>query len=160
MRPSGESGSAIFLPTPEYNSSLLADTGYFTHLTQLHESASSAVAFKDACLLGRTWLKQRGFGSDISRGGFGHFEWAMLMSLILKGGGHRDSSVLASGYSNYQMFKAMLQFLASRDLIGNPLLFDSGKEELGDLNGPVVFDGELGLNLLFKMTEWGYKLVG
>jgi U3 small nucleolar RNA-associated protein 22 len=58
------------------------------------------------------------------------------------------------------MFKAMLQFLASRDLIGSPLLFDAEKEALGDLKGPIILDGEMGLNLLFKMTEWGYKLVG
>ncbi|KAG0124810.1 Nrap protein [Tuber indicum] len=146
-------------PTPRYNSSILADTTYFEHLAQLHDISSEAKVFKDACLLGRTWLRQRGFSSNINQGGFGHAEWSILMSLLLKGGGNKGSSVLAKGYSSYQMFKAMLQFLATRDLIVNPLLFDVESECPRWPNGPNVFDGKIGLNILFKMTEWGYRLL-
>ena len=65
------------------------------------------------------------------------------MSLLLKGGSSKGSSVLAKGYSNYQMFKAMLQFLATRDLITNPLLFDVESESVRWPNGTNVFDGKL-----------------
>ena len=161
VRPLSErdTASCSLPPTPRYNSSILADTTYFEHLARLHEVSSEAKAFKDACLLGRTWLKQRGFSSNINQGGFGHAEWSILMSLLLKGGGSKGSSVLVKGYSNYQMFKAMLQFLATRDLITNPLLFDVESESVRWPNGPNVFDGKIGLNILFKMTEWGYRLV-
>ncbi|PWW76794.1 Nrap protein [Tuber magnatum] len=154
-----DTSGGSFPPTPQYNSSILADTTYFEHIAWLHEVSSEAKAFKDACLLGRTWLKQRGFGSNINQGGFGHAEWSILMSLLLEGGGSKGSSVLAKGYSNYQMFKAVLQFLATRDLIMNPLLFDVGSESVRWPKGPNVFDGKIGLNILFKMTEWGYHLL-
>ncbi|RPA94731.1 Nrap protein [Choiromyces venosus 120613-1] len=155
----GDTADGSLPPTSQYNSSILADTTYFGHLTQLHEISFEAKAFKDACLLGRTWLKQRGFSSNINQGGFGHAEWSILMSLLLKGGGSKGNSVLAKGYSNYQMFKAMLQFLATRDLIMNPLLFGVESESVRWPKGPNVFDGKLGLNILFKMTEWGYRLL-
>jgi U3 small nucleolar RNA-associated protein 22 len=154
-----EDSTTTGLPaTPAYNSSLLADTTYFIHLAQLHSSASDAPAFKDACILGRTWLRQRGFGSSISKGGFGHFEWAILMSLLLKGGGSKGHAILLKGYNNYQMFKATVQFLASRDLSVSPLVLEAQADGL-KMEGPVVFDGETALNVLFKMTPWGYKLV-
>lgn len=157
----GNSANAPKLdPTPLYNSSLLADTTYFTHLSQLHASSKACPAFKDTCILGRIWLRQRGFEGDISKGGFGHFEWAILVAFLLKGGGSRGYSIVSPRYSNYQMFKAIVQFLATRDLVSNPLVFNDG--EVAMSKGPilpVLFDGSNGLNLLFKMTPWSYKLV-
>ena len=111
--------------------------------------------------MGRVWLRQRGFGGAVSKGGFGHFEWALLMAFLIKGGGPKGHGLLATGYSNYQMFKAMLQFLASRNLAVDPLVFGT-KENVKRVGAkvPVVFDGEHGVNLLFKMTSWSYSLVG
>lgn len=148
-------------PTPYYNASLAADSTYFPYLALLHSSASTATAFKDACIMGRVWLRQRGFGGAVSKGGFGHFEWALMMAFLLKGGGPKGHGLLATGYSNYQMFKAMLQFLASRNLAIDPLVFGT-KENVKRLGAkvPVVFDGEHGVNILFKMTSWSYNLVG
>lgn len=67
--------------------------------------------------------------------------------------------VLSKGYSCLQMFKATLQFLAARDLVTNPLLIGAVKVEAGDDRGPVLFDGQRGINFLFKMTAWSYKMV-
>jgi U3 small nucleolar RNA-associated protein 22 len=67
--------------------------------------------------------------------------------------------VLSKGYSCLQMFKATLQFLAARDLVTNPLLIGAVKVEAGDDRGPVLFDGQRGINFLFKMTDWSYKMV-
>lgn len=151
----------VLEPTPYYNASLAADTTYFPYLALLHSSSSKATAFKDACIMGRVWLRQRGFGGAVSKGGFGHFEWALLMAFLIKGGGPKGHGLLATGYSNYQMFKAMLQFLASRNLSVDPLVFGTSEnvKRLG-AKVPVVFDGEHGVNLLFKMTSWSYGLVG
>lgn len=147
-------------PTPSYNSSLLADTTYFPHLSQLHAASESCTAFKDAYILGRVWLRQRGLGGDISKGGFGHFEWAILIAFLLKGGGSKGHPIVSPGYSNYQMFKAIIQFLATRDLVASPLIFNAGEEvRIKDSKLPVLFDGSNGLNILFKMTPWSYKLV-
>lgn len=106
------------------------------------------------------WLRQRGFSGDFSKGGFGHFEWAILVAFLLKGGGSKGHAVVSPGYSNYQMFKAIIQFLATRDLVANPLIFNAGGEvKIKDSKAPLLFDGSNGLNVLFKMTPWSYKLV-
>lgn len=155
-----EGGAAKLSPTTLYNSSLLADTTYFPHLSQLHTASKSCTAFKDACILGRVWLRQRGFGGDFSKGGFGHFEWAILVAFLLKGGGSKGHPIVSPGYSNYQMFKAIVQFLATRDLVANPLIFNAGEEvRIEGSKLPVLFDGSNGLNMLFKMTPWSYNLV-
>lgn len=167
VRPPQQQQSAVdpskkpaFDPTPFYNSSLAADTSYFPYLALLHSSATACAAFTDACILGRVWLRQRGFSGTMSKGGFGHFEWAITMAFLLKGGGAKGHALLTSGYSNYQMFKAMIQFLASRDLTTSPLVL--GTAESAKISGaayPVIFDGEHGVNVLFKMTPWSYDLV-
>lgn len=164
VRPAQAEGDAKKVPrldpTPSYNSSLLADTTYFPHLSQLHAASESCTAFKDACILGRVWLRQRGLGGSFSKGGFGHFEWAILVAFLLKGGGSKGHPIVSPGYSNYQMFKAIVQFLATRDLVANPLIFNAGEEvRIKDSTLPVLFDGSNGLNILFKMTSWSYKLV-
>lgn len=69
------------------------------------------------------------------------------------------STVLAGGYSNYQLFKATLQFLASRDLIKNPLVVNGTSDGINGIDIPVVMDSELGLNIFFKTSPWAYKLV-
>jgi len=149
-----------FDPTPVYNASLVADTTYFPYLALLHSSSSTCAAFTDACILGRVWLRQRDFGGAVSKGGFGHFEWAVLMAFLLKGGGTKGHALLAAGYSNYQMFKAMLQFLAGRNLSIDPLVFGTTESvKKAGSRAPVLFDGEHGINVLFKMTPWSYNMV-
>ena len=97
----------------------------------------------------------------MSKGGFGHFEWAITMAFLLKGGGAKGHALLTNGYSNYQMFKAMIQFLASRNLTTNPLVLSTVETvKIPGAAYPVVFCGEYGVNVLFKMTSWSYDLVG
>ena len=157
---SDSANPAPFNPTPYYNASLAADTTYFPYLALLHSSSSTCNAFAEACILGRVWLRQRGLGGAVSKGGFGHFEWAVLMALLLKGGGPKGHGLLATGYSNYQMFKAMLQFLASRNLSVDPLVFGTSEDvKRPGTKLPVVFDGEHAVNVLYKMTPWSYNLV-
>lgn len=160
VRPKGddqESEHKSLAPTPFYNSSLRSDTTVTAYLKLLHSTAASCDAFKDACILGRIWLQQRGLGSAIRRGGFGNFEWATLMALLMQPNPGMGMSPLSNGYSSYQLFKAALQFLARHDLSKKAFTFQA-HDVAFPKNGmaPVFFDGPRGLNILFKMTPWSF----
>ena len=161
VRPSKDSPGTtpVPAPTPLYNATLKSESSATSYLKLLHGTSSRCGSYKDACVLGRIWLQQRGFGGSIPKGGFGHFEWAAIIAVLLQGGGPRGQGLLSPGYSSYQLFKATLQFLASTDLVTSPLLFQA--EDLGarKLDAPMFYDGPRGVNVLFKMTPWSYRLV-
>lgn len=152
-------GSPSELPaTPFYNSTVQADGQVTAYLKFLHSASTKCEAFKDACLLGRIWLRQRGLSSQLARGGFGNFEFAASMALLLQAGGPSGSALLSPGYSSYQLFKATLQFLATKDLVKQPLSVEAGDVKLISEDGsPVLFDGQRSHNILYKMTAWSYK---
>lgn len=145
-------------PTPFYNSTLQSDRNIIAYLKLLHATSVKCYAFKDACILGRIWLKQRGFGGRLRKGGFGNFEWAVIMALLLQPTPGSDTSPLSPGYSSYQLFKATLQFLARHDLSKKAFSFQARDVILPqEDNTPIFFDGPRGLNVLFKMTPWSYS---
>ncbi|KAJ5966001.1 hypothetical protein N7481_012715 [Penicillium waksmanii] len=141
-------------PTPFYNASLRSEATVSLYHKQLHLASQKCESFRDACILGRTWLQQRGFHSPFQNGGFGGFEWAALVSLLFEGGGPTGQPILMRSYSSYQIFKAVVQFLAGRDLT-TPLLLNATDIPVSG-NGPVLYDGSRGLNILYKMTSWSY----
>ncbi|KAJ5537937.1 hypothetical protein N7494_007416 [Penicillium frequentans] len=141
-------------PTPYYNASLRSEAAVSLYHKYLHSTAQKCESFRDACVLGRTWLQQRGFHTSFQNGGFGGFEWAALVSLLFEGGGPSGQPILLRSYSSYQIFKATMQFLAGRDLT-TPLLLFASDVAVPD-GGPVLYDGRRGLNLLYKMTVWSY----
>jgi U3 small nucleolar RNA-associated protein 22 len=158
--------SANLPPTLLYNSALLTDTRYLPYLEYLHKASHLCEAFTDACKLGRLWLRQRGFGSSSRRGGFGHFEWSMLMAALLEGGGvNGGNRVLMNGYSSYQMFKATLAFLASQDISLKALTFSlepgkTTKLESAKFSAPaILFDRDAKLNVFWKLSCWSYKML-
>jgi U3 small nucleolar RNA-associated protein 22 len=110
-------------------------------------------------MLGRIWLRQRGFRGTISEGGFGHFEWAVLTALLLQSGGPKGQAVLSPGYSSYQLFKAVMQYLASNDLAANPVLFRAPGVPLSKTGCPTFYDSPREHNVLFKMTAWSYAML-
>jgi len=147
------------VPTPFYNSTLRANMLVTSYLKLLHESIKSCPAFRDACLLGSTWLRQRGFGSSIADGGIGNFEWSALMACMLQGGGPNGKSLINEGYSSYQLFKGTLQMLAMKDLSKQGLTIGhaaNGIKPNGD-GTPSVWDAARAHNLLFKMSPWSYN---
>ncbi|KAJ5667944.1 uncharacterized protein N7477_006514 [Penicillium maclennaniae] len=146
--------SDIGEPTPFYNASLRAEATVSQYHKYLHLASQKCESFRDACILGRTWLQQRGFHPSFQHGGFGGFEWTALISLLFEGGGPTGQPILMRSYSSYQIFKATLQFLAGRDLTTPLLLFASDVPV--PTGGPVLYDGRRGLNLLYKMTPWSY----
>ncbi|KAJ5816875.1 Nrap protein [Penicillium robsamsonii] len=145
--------SEIGEPTSYYNASLRSDATVSLYHKSIYSASKKCDSFSDACILGRTWLQQRGFHTPFQNGGFGGFEWTVLLSLLFEGGGPAGQPVLLPSYSCYQIFKATIQFLAGRDLT-TPLFF--GQEVPVPSGVPVVFDGRRGLNILYKMTPWSY----
>ena len=146
-------------PTPFYNSSLRSECCSFSYLELLHNASSQSEGFNDACILGSVWLRQRGFGAGISRGGFGPFEWACTMALLMQGGGPKDRPILSKGYSSYQIFKAMLLFLSVKDLIQVSTCIGYEKFIAPANEGPILFDGARGANVLFKMSLWSFTFL-
>jgi U3 small nucleolar RNA-associated protein 22 len=156
-----ESNTSSCKPTPFYNSSILADSLMTAYMKLQHEALQSCPAFLDACLLGRTWLFQRGFDSRVERGGFGNFEWIAMAALLLQGGGPKNTPLFSQGYSSYQLFKAVLQYIATKDLAREPATIH-GDLSLQNLKGsglPYFIDGQRNHNILYKMTPWSYKLL-
>lgn len=140
--------------TPFYNSTLNAEKTFIQYLRVITNAKNECTAFPDACILGRIWLQQRGFGSAISRGGFGHFEWAAMIALLLKTGGRNGQAALSNSLSATELFKAAIQFLSTTDFTKKPFAFNSSKVSAESVKeaGPVMFDPTRQLNLLFKMT--------
>ncbi|KAF2869109.1 Nrap protein [Massariosphaeria phaeospora] len=152
-----DSDAQPLAPTPFYNSTLQSDATVTAYLKLLHSTSSRCDAFKNGCVLGRVWLGQRGFGSAMRKGGFGNFEWAALMAILLQPNPGTGAPPLSSGYSSYQLFKATLQFLARHELTKKPYIFGGDKVTFPKQDAtPVFFDGARCMNLLFKMTPWSY----
>ncbi|KXT08305.1 hypothetical protein AC579_1789 [Pseudocercospora musae] len=145
-------------PTPCHNSSLRADMLMTEYLKLLHSASRTCDAFKDACLLGSTWLRQRDFASTNEKGGFGDFEWNAFMALCLEGGGANDKPLLSDGYSSYQLFKATLQLIAMKDFIKNPLRIGTASDA-PKIPRPVAWDAERRHNVLYRASEWGYRRI-
>ncbi|KAK0949694.1 U3 snoRNP protein [Friedmanniomyces endolithicus] len=120
-----------------------------SYLKVLHHAASTCDAFRDACLLGATWLRQRGHSARISEGGFGNFEWSTLIALLLQGGG-------PNGYSSYQLFKATLQVLAMRNLSKSALVVGNADSKPTGDGTPMLWDASRAHNVLYKVTPWAY----
>ncbi|KAI5968816.1 UTP22 [Candida theae] len=159
-----QSESKELPPTPLYNSSILMQSSYDYYLKFLYSMKKSTDSFRDACVLGRLWLHQRGFNSTFSGGGFGHFEFAILMSALLHGGGVNGNRILLSGYSSYQLFKGAVKYLATMNLISGYLSFSSeigeavpAKFKADGFSVPTIFDKNTKINILWKMTPASYE---
>lgn len=156
----GRSSSGTDLePTPLYNGTIRSECSTFSYLELLQKAAAYSSSFGEACSLGSIWLQQRGFGASLANGGFGQFEWACMIAVLLRGGSPKGLPILSKGYNNYQLFKATLQYLAATDLIANPFLVDSDEISVKNNKCPLFFDGKRGLNILFKMSRWAYEKV-
>ncbi|KAK0611553.1 Nrap protein [Immersiella caudata] len=142
-------------PTPFYNSTLVAEGCSLAYLKTIRQIEKKCASFKDACILGRIWLQQRGFGGAVSHGGFGHFEWALVLALLLKGGGDgRGDAVLSTSLKSTQLFKAVVQFLSVTNFAEKPYVLGKGDLEAPSDSGPVIYDADRQLNIAFKMSPW------
>ncbi|CAJ2508559.1 Uu.00g135850.m01.CDS01 [Anthostomella pinea] len=149
------------MPTPFYNATLKAESLFTSFLRLLHNSQKTCPAFQDACILGRIWLQQRGFGADSATGGFGHFHWAVLMALLLQTGGRKGEPTLSPSLHATQLFKATLQFLASANLHKKAVVLGQPTPEPEAIRQPlpVLYDSSRGINILSNMTLWSASLL-
>ncbi|ODQ65274.1 Nrap protein [Nadsonia fulvescens var. elongata DSM 6958] len=146
--------------TLSYNSSILSDATYNYYLAFLHKSARLCEGFREAAKLGRLWLRQRGFNSSVNSGGFGHFEFSMVMAVLLKGGASNGNRILMNGFSSYQLFKATIKYLSENDLKSNHVYFaasTSTKLQPATFSGIALYDKDIHLNILSKMSDWSYN---
>ncbi|KAK9460069.1 Nrap protein [Lipomyces oligophaga] len=146
-------------PTAFYNSSVLSDLSHFDSTVFLNKSIRTCDGFRDACKLGYIWLRQRGFSSSVAGGGFGLTEWSVLMAVLLQGGGNQGARVLARGFSNYQLFKATLNYIASTDLTATPVSLNSDGLDFdkNDFNGtPILIFNDSNYNMLYRMSPSSY----
>lgn len=155
--------------TPLYNFSILSSTTYETYLKYLHKTKKQTESFIQAATLGRLWLQQRGFSSKISHsgslGGFGTFEFAVLMAALLNGGGNNGNKILLHGFSSYQLFKGVIKYLATMDLCGDGhLQFHSDNQSSSKyveegFQIPTLFDKTTKVNILSKMSVSSYEIL-
>lgn len=147
-------------PTPFYNSTLTAETCFIAYLKVIRQAEKKCAAFKKACILGRIWLQQRGFEGDISKGGFGQFEWGLLLALLLQGGDSKGHAALSGALSATQLFKALIQFLAVTNFAEKPCILGAAQQELdAPSDCPVLFDAARQHNVAFKMSPWSSELL-
>lgn len=149
-----EDKKTVHPPTPFYNSTLKAEGSFVLYLRVLKQAEKTCPSFRDACMLGRIWLQQRGFAGSMSHGGFGHFEWSVLMALLLQTGGRKDTAALSPSLNSTQLFKATIQYLAAMDFSKKPFILGQAKEAPDAIreSDPVVYDAARQLNIAFKMS--------
>lgn len=147
--------------TPLYNAAILSDLSANRYLGFLKKTAKVVPAFVAAWRLGSLWLRQRGFSGAIGQGGFGAFEFGMLMAALL-----RSKQQLHAGYSSYQLFKGVVRFLATEDLTEKSWVFSSALElgndalfEENETGLPLVMDYDTKLNVLAKVQPWAYDML-
>ncbi|KYK60698.1 pre-rRNA processing protein Utp22 [Drechmeria coniospora] len=157
----GDESTAKSMATPFYNSTLNAEGTFIQYLRLLTNAANECPAFADACILGRIWLQQRGFGGNISQGGFGHFEWAAIVALLLQMGGRKGQAALSTSLSSVELFKAVVQFISTTDFNEKPFAFGKSETDSKAIRegGPVLFDPVRELNIAYKMTPSSASLL-
>ncbi|KAN0064992.1 U3 snoRNP protein [Thecaphora frezii] len=127
-----DEGAKELAPTPRYNAAILMDELQLAHLVYLHTTAKDCPAFADACLLLKTWAFQRGFGAGARQqrrqvAGTGSIRYILTMILahLLHGEekvrGQSGCAKLAMGFSSYQLFRGVIDWLAHHDFQAQPV---------------------------------------
>ncbi|KOG99583.1 rRNA-processing protein UTP22 [Saccharomyces eubayanus] len=174
IRIAQESKEVSLPATPLYNFSVLSSTTHENYLKYLYKTKKQTESFIEATVLGRLWLQQRGFSSKMSHsgslGGFGTFEFTVLMAALLNGGGVNSNKILLHGFSSYQLFKGVIKYLATMDLCHDGhLQFHSDAENSSSsfaskyidegFQTPTLFDKSTKVNILTKMTVSSYQIL-
>ncbi|CAO1629437.1 unnamed protein product [Parajaminaea phylloscopi] len=131
--------------TPHYNNAILADSLRSAHLVYLHATMKQCPAFADAAILLRIWAYQRGFGSGHEDGGklrsrssrrmalgsdSARFVLSMILAHLLHGEEKLHSKTahrakLSNGFSSYQLFRGVIDWLATHDFSTSPVFMKS-----------------------------------
>ncbi|EDO15642.1 hypothetical protein Kpol_473p1 [Vanderwaltozyma polyspora DSM 70294] len=171
IRVTVENKEHILPSTPLYNFSVLSSSTHEHFLKFLYKTKKQTESFNEACILGRIWLQQRGFSSKLAHsgtlGGFGTFEFSILMAALLNGGGLNGNRIILHGFSSYQLFKGVVKYLATMDICSDGYLqFHSDTESKSSskyvnerFQIPTLFDKVTKVNILNKMTVSSYEIL-
>ncbi|CAE6500930.1 unnamed protein product [Rhizoctonia solani] len=156
-------------PTPLYNNSALLGTTPGAHLLLVHNAKSQIPAFGDTLALLRVWANQRGYGTGAGHrsdetaqrarcvrgfGALGAWWSAVIVYLVLGGKpvkGVKKQARIGRGLSSYQLFRAVLDFLAKYDFSTAPIFLDESPFELSDWkehHDAIFVDGSGKYNML------------
>ncbi|KAH7323328.1 Nrap protein [Rhizoctonia solani] len=137
-------------PTPLYNNSALLGTTPTSHLLFIHNAKTQIPAFGDTLALLRVWANQRGYGTGAGHRsedtaqlaqcvrGFGFLGawWGAVIAYLVLGGkqvkGVKKQARIGRGLSSYQLFRAVLDFLAKHDFAATPIFLGESPFELAD----------------------------
>lgn len=178
--------------TPHYNASILADSLYARHLLYINSVNAKCNDFGEALMLLKTWASQRSFGTGPNKNevknptehhngrrvAFGsdsaRFLLTMVLAHLLNGpdrnalgksaySGSSGASKLSPGFSSFQLFRGVLDFVASHDFTAQPIFMkatkdiSSNRDKIGmqvfvDYFDHVLVDPTGSVNLLGNMT--------
>lgn len=192
-----EESSSSLAPTPRYNGAVLLDSLHLAHLVYLHATAKACPAFADACLLLKTWAFQRGFGSGtrdkfrsssqsragsrrrlVAGTGSARFLLTMVLAHLLNGEekvpgkASTNRSKLANGFSSYQLFRGVVDWLGTHDFVAQPVFMKApvnasvvsnggkfAREDFAAQFERVFVDPTGSVNLLSSMPASGLELL-
>ncbi|KAJ3154943.1 hypothetical protein HDU86_004462 [Geranomyces michiganensis] len=116
---SDATATAAPTPTPRYNAALLQETAFVTHMNLLHHHATTCGGFREACILAKVWLTQRGFSGATA--GFSGFLFSMLLGYLLRTNDKHGGRRLGNNFSSYQLLKVTMEFIANHDFNAEPV---------------------------------------
>ncbi|KAI8896177.1 Nrap protein [Globomyces pollinis-pini] len=133
VRPENKNNDELLPSTPHYNNAVLSDSYYISHMNIIHSHIKESPAFKDAIILSKVWIAQRGL-SDSSRNGFGlnGYLISMIMGWLLRFTGKSGTKKIGQSFSCYQMLKITIDFIAKHDFSKSPLFLTDNGEALDD----------------------------
>ncbi|CAE6459247.1 unnamed protein product [Rhizoctonia solani] len=156
-------------PTPLYNNSALLGTTPLSHLLLIHNAKTQIPAFGDTLALLRVWANQRGYNTGAGHPsdetaqharcvrGFGFLGawWSAVIVYLVLGGkpvkGVKKQARVGRGLSSYQLFRAVLDFLAKHDFAMGPIFLGESPFELADWKAQhdaIFVDGSGKYNML------------
>ena len=146
--------SADAKPTSFYNGSIRSQCTAIEYLKLLHSTIATCEGFKDACILGRIWLRQRDMSGSVGKGGFGSFEWAAMLAVLLQD--HTGQGKISKKYNSFQLFMSMLYYLSAASPLENHGR-STATQDTKSSEMPKFFDEQRQHNILYKMTSWSYR---
>ncbi|KZS89136.1 Nrap protein [Sistotremastrum niveocremeum HHB9708] len=175
-------------PSPAYNSSLSLTTLPPTLLLTIHTYSTQIPSFNECLVLLRIWANQRGYCPSFSKEkgtwnvhGFediGGSLWALLIGVVIFGERSvvskngvsgkekaRPRMKVGKGLSSYQLFRAVLDLLASRDFVRSPCFMEGeattpyALETWLEYEGPVLVEPSGRCNVLSTIPPGSLDLL-
>ncbi|KAI8815755.1 Nrap protein [Fimicolochytrium jonesii] len=151
-------------PTPHYNAALLKDTPLVAHMNLLHHHTTTCAGFREASILAKVWLAQRGFSGNTSKAGFNGFLFSMIMGYLLRTNDKNGNRLLGNNFSSYQLFKVTIAYIATHDFLAEPVFMTPDGKPLGsdaDFSAPafkaaydvVIVDPSGTINMAASMSS-------